>query len=216
MFILDTYVKVELTPTPIRYITKSSLIGLLLFFYLHNEQEDEKKKMYLVVTAICCFIVGDFFMINGESKSFLVTGVFFFAIAKVLYSIRFLNKKDFNILKLIPFLLFCFTYMTSVMLLVYNNLGSYFLPVLVYLFIVMLTAQFAYLRKGEVNNSSYWLVLIGVILSMFSDSINILKEYYDPNIAYNNYTIMFFYGASQYFIVTGLVRENFQFELKKS
>ncbi|WP_299887584.1 lysoplasmalogenase [uncultured Lacinutrix sp.] len=216
IFVLDTVVKVNLTPTRLRYITKSSLIVLLLIFYVVNQNEESRTKVYLVVTAICCFIIGDFFIINGENKTLLTTGVIFFAIAKILYSVRFSNNNDFNILKLIPFLLFCFTYMSVVMLFIYDNLGDYFLPVLLYLFIVMLTAQFAYLRKNAVNNSSYWFVLIGIILSMFSDSINLLKEFYNFDIAYNNYTIMFFYGASQYFILVGLVKENVDISFLKN
>ena len=94
------------------------------------------------------------------------------------------------------------------MSLVYSNLGDYFLPALLYLFIVMLVAQFAYLRKKEVNKESYWFVLIGIILSMFSDSITILKEFYSMDIAYNHITIMLFYGMSQYFIVIGILKEN--------
>lgn len=93
------------------------------------------------------------------------------------------------------------------MMLVYNNLGQYFLVLLIYLFVVMMLAQFAYLTRNEVNKTSYWLVLIGVLFSMFSDSINILKVFYNDEIAYNNISIMLFYGVSQYLIILGIVTE---------
>ncbi|WP_299887589.1 lysoplasmalogenase [uncultured Lacinutrix sp.] len=214
-FIVDTIVKVNIELTCLRYFTKSSLMLLLLLFYVVNQNEQYKSKMYLVVIAICCFIIGDFFIIDGKSKLFITVGAIFFAVAKILYTIRFSNNNDFNILRLIPFLLFCFAYMSLVMLFIYNNLGVYFFPVLVYLFIVMITAQFAYLRKNNVNITSYWLVIIGIVLSMFSDSITFLKEFYDPEIAYNEYTIMLFYGLSQYFIVVGLVKESTNFKKTK-
>lgn len=164
----------------------------------------------MVVAALGCFIIGDLFLIKMESKPLFILGVFFFAIAKVLYSVRFSNQSDFKIYQLLPFLLFCFAYMCSVMLLVYDNLGDYFLPTLVYLFIVMIVAQFAYLRRYEVNKTSYWLVLIGIMFSMFSDSITLLKEFYNHNIAYHQITIMLFYGLSQYFIVVGIIKEKKQ------
>jgi len=208
IFLIDTIVKVNLEPFPLRYITKGCLVVTLILYFFFNEKEVSVKNRNLIFGALICFIIGDLFIIASANKLFLVFGVVLFAAAKVLYGIRFSNKKDFNIFKLIPFLLFCFTYMSVVMLLVYNKLGSYFIPVLLYLFIVMLTAQFAYLRKGEVNAISYWLVFVGVVLSMFSDSITILKEFYNPEFAYNQYTIMLFYGTSQYFIVLGLVKEN--------
>ena len=72
---------------------------------------------------------------------------------------------------------------------------------------MMMLAQFAYLRKNEVNKTSYWLVLIDVLFSMFSDSINILKVFYNDEIAYNNISIILFYGVSQYLIILGIVTE---------
>lgn len=210
VFFLDTLIKINLEAFPYRYISKFLLIFLLLIFYVKNQKEENLKKTALVIVALICFIIGDAFLTASSNnlKLFFVIGVCFFGLAKVLYSLRFSNKQDFNTLKLLPFLLFCFAYMSVVMSLVYSNLGDYFLPALLYLFIVMLVAQFAYLRKKEVNKESYWFVLIGIILSMFSDSITILKEFYSMDIAYNHITIMLFYGMSQYFIVIGILKEN--------
>lgn len=206
-FILDTIVKIYLEPIPFRYFSKTFLIVILLVYFLKNHNETSKKKVVVVIAALSFFIMGDLFLIGTESKNVFAIGVCFFAIAKVMYAIRFSNQSDFKILKLLPFLLFCFGYMSFVMLFVYKNLGVYFMPALLYLFIVMIVAQFAYIRKNEVNKISYWLVLIGVILSMFSDSITLLKEFYDPDIAYHQITIMLFYGLSQYFIIIGIVKE---------
>ena len=64
------------------------------------------------------------------------------------------------------------------------------------------------LRKGEVNELSFWLVIFGVFFSMIADSINILKIFYDPLIAYNKITVMFFYCLSQYMIILGVLQEN--------
>lgn len=208
LFIIDSFVKVVFPASVFRYVTKATLIIALLYYFLLNNKENNESNVKLIVFAICGFLIGDALITASvNSRHFLVLGVIFFGIGKILYSIRFSNTKDFNILKLMPFLLFCFSYMTIVMLLVYDTLGNYFIPVLLYLFIVMLTAQFAYLRRYEVNKKSYILVLIGVIFSMFSDSITILKEFYDQSIAYNQYTIMLFYALSQYFIIVGVAKE---------
>ena len=71
----------------------------------------------------------------------------------------------------------------------------------------MLLMQFAYLRKGEVNGLSFWLVILGVFFSMIADSINVLKTFYDPLFAYNKITVMFFYCLSQYMIIMGVLKE---------
>jgi uncharacterized membrane protein YhhN len=217
VFIIDSYVKINIIAFPYRYISKALLIFLLVIFFLFNRSEEELNKKPIVTLALLSFMVGDVFFTGVDSNIVLIIGATFFAIGKVLYAIRFANKRDFNILKLIPFLLFCFIYMCCLMMIIYDNLGHYFLPLLLFLFVVMIQAQFAYLRKNEVNRLSYWLVLIGVILSMFSDSLTILKQFYDNEIAYNNITIMLFYGLSQYFIVIGIIKEKkLSFIIKKN
>lgn len=215
-FLIDAYVKVNIVAFPYRYITKTFLISILLLFYTINNKEEDKSESRLIVIALLCFIIGDLFLIGGDTKIRFGLGVLFFTIAKVLYVIRFSNKQDFEVLKLWPFLVFGFIYMSVIMLMVYDNLGVYFAPALLYLFVVLVLAQFAFLRKKEVNIKSFWLVLIGVLLSMFSDSITILKEFYDSEILYNSYSIMFFYSLSQYFIIIGLLYENEKGVLNKA
>jgi len=208
IFMLDAFVKVIYPLSVFRYFTKTLLIIVLLYYFVINNNETSKNNIRLFIFAIISFIIGDILIVAGNiNQMYLILGVVFFAIGKTFYSIRFSNRKDFDIIKLLPFLLFCFTYMCGVMILVYDSIGSYFIPLLIYLFVVMITAQFAYLRKGEVNYKSYILVLIGVVFSMFSDSITILKEFYDPDIAYHQYSIMLFYALSQYFIVIGITKE---------
>ena len=90
---------------------------------------------------------------------------------------------------------------------VYDNLGDFFIPVLIYLFASMILALFTYLRKDVVNNISFLIVLLGVISSVFSDSITVLQSFYDQDFGYHQYTIMFFYGLFQYLVVIGITKE---------
>ncbi|WP_397363133.1 lysoplasmalogenase family protein [Olleya sp. R77988] len=217
LYLLDSFFKNSETLFSCRYISKTLLSLSLLAYYLINTKQKDKHKKRLVVVALCCFILGDVFFItgnNGNVLHFIFASSLFIA-AKVCYSLRFLNNEDFKITKLIPFLLFCFLYMSIIMTIVYNNLGSFFIPLLLYLFVVMLLMQFAYLRKSEVNNKSFWLVIIGVVFSMVADNIDILKMFYDPSIAYNKITVMFFHGLSQYLIIMGVLEESNKTEIVK-
>ncbi|WGD34967.1 lysoplasmalogenase [Olleya sp. YS] len=209
LYLIDSYFKNNEHLITYRYISKTLLSISLLVFYVINTNQNHNLKKQLVIGALCCFIVGDIFFITGNSGNSLhfVIAALLFIIAKVCYSIRFLNNEDFDISKLAPFLLFCFLYMSIIMYIVYNNLGDFFIPLLLYLFVVMMLMQFAYLRKSEVNTKSFWLVIIGVVLSMVADSINILKMFYDSSIAYNKITVMLFYGLSQFLIVLGILNE---------
>ncbi|APX99823.1 lysoplasmalogenase [Lacinutrix venerupis] len=209
LYILDAFFKNSDVLYSCRYVSKILLSSSLLVFYLYNTKQKDSNKKKLVITALSLFILGDFFFIRGNDNNiihFVIAGILF-AIAKIFYSIRFLNNKDFKISKLVPFLLFCFTYMSVIMFLVYSNLGGFFIPFLIYLFVAMLLMQFAFLRKEEVNSKSFWLVMVGVVAFMFADSINMLKMFYNPLIAYNKLTIMFFYCLAQYLIVFGILKE---------
>ncbi len=207
LFIVDTVIKINLDSFPYRYFSKTALLLSLVGFYIFNQREDHKNKHILMCMALLCFILGDILFIEFSVKWRFALGVALFAIGKIIYAIRFSNKKEFEIAKLIPFLIFSFVYMCSVMIMIYINLGDHLLPAFAYLLIIMIVAQFAYLRKNEVNTISFWFVLIGVLLFLFSDTIAIFKKYYNPNFLYNKYSTMFFYGASQYFIVVGILLE---------
>jgi len=209
LYLVDSFLKNNQELSSYRYISKTLLsFSLLIFYLLNNTQEDSGKKK-LIITALCCFAVGDLFFIAGNRGNMIhfLVAAFLFIIAKVCYSVRFFNNKDFKITKLIPFLLFCFCYMSIIMTLVYNQLDIFFIPLLLYLFVVMMLMQFAYLRKNEVNSESFWFVIFGVIASMIADSLDILKMFYDPEIAFNKITIMFFYCLSQYLIILGVLKE---------
>ena len=208
VFIIDTFIKNSQFRFPFRYISKTFLILILLLFYIVNQKEKSVFNYRLVLLALFSFIIGDLVLVGeNTTKSFAIGGVFF-GIAKAFYIVRFRNKKDFYIKNLLPFLLFCFIYMSLMMNFIYSKLGLYFIPTLIYLFVVLLLGQIAYLRKNEVNNLSYYLVLIGVLFSMASDSIAFLKSFYDPSFFYHKYTIMLFYSLSQYLIVLGILKEN--------
>jgi len=209
LYVLDSFFKNNEALYSYRYFTKLALGITLLVFYLFKTKQKDISKKRLVIYALSLFIIGDVFFITGNSgeMTHFVFAAFLFIGAKICYSIRFLNSKDFKISKLIPFLILGFAYMTIITDLVYNNLGHYFFPFLIYLFVVLLLMQFAYLRKPEVNIISFWLVIIGVVAFMIADSINILKMFYNPLIAYNKITVMFFYSLAQYLIVLGILKE---------
>ncbi len=191
-----------------RFISKSLVIILLLVYYLVNNKERFKLKRIFIICALLFFLTGDAFLILHTHAACFVTGTFCFILGKMFYALCFSNKRDFSLLKLLPFLTFCFIYLVGLLILIYKNLDSYFFLILLYLFAAMTTIAFAYLRKGEVNLTSYKWVLIGIFFSILSDNITGLRLFYDNDFAYHSITIMLFYGLSQYFIVLGVVKEN--------
>ena len=204
---IDLIVKLNLETIPFRLITKPSIVLSLLIYYLLNKKEKGKKKFLFMILALSFFMLGDlFFIFNGTSVLFAL-GMSCFVIGKLFYAFRFSNENDFKLIKLLPLLIFCFTYILIILSIVYDNLGTYFFPALLYLFVAMLVLQFTHLRKSEVDRRSYLIVGLGVFCSVFADSISVLHTFYSNGIFYEEISVILFYGISQYLIVMGILEE---------
>ena len=204
---VDTLVKINLGFGIYRVITKVTVIALLLVYYLINQKEVSKWKFSFMVLALLFFITGDIFLLFHTIKKLYMIGMCCFILGKMFYIFRFANRKDFDLLRLFPFIILIFVYMVGVLFLILNELDNYFYIALAYFFMVLTVIIFSLLRKNEVSKKSYILVLVGVFFSLFSDTIAALKSFYDSGFAYPTITIMLFYGLSQYFIVIGVVKE---------
>jgi len=203
---IDIYVKLALDQFPYRYVSKPLVMLLLMGFYLTNHHEVDKKKFFYVLFALSSFLIGDIFLITHLNTFSLISGMSFFMIGKVLYSFKFSHVSDFKVNRLIPFLLVIFAFMAALFSLIYDNLGDYFIPVLFYFFVSLLTLQIAYLRKNAVNFKSYMLVLIGLEIFVVGESVMAIKMFYQ-DIPYQDIMTMVFYGLSQYLIILGLIKE---------
>lgn len=190
-----------------RFVTKPLVIISLMIYYLLNHKERLVKRKIFMTLALLSFLFGDIFLLLYENFVFYIIGIVFFVAGKFLYALRFSNQQDFKLYLLVPFLLITFLYMVFLMDLVYDKLGNFFIPVMIYLFACLIILLFAFLRKNEVKLMSYILVLIGILFFAASDTIVVLQQFYNPNILYHKITTMLFYGLAQYFIVLGVVRE---------
>lgn len=206
MLIIDVLVKVHIIELPIRYLTKPLVVLLLIFFYAANFKAEKQNNFYYMITALCIFLIGDLVLIDTYEGIQYIIGLILFTVAKLFYAFRFSNKKDFKISRLMPFLAICFAYTLWIMNLIYDNLDSFFIPTLSYLFISIVLLLMSFLRKDDVNNTSYYLVFFGVILTVAYDSIAAVSSFYKP-LPYNEALTMLFYGISQYLIVVGIVKE---------
>lgn len=203
----DIYFKIHPELVSYRFFTKPLLTLLLIGFYWSNSKDKSNAKKYYVLVALSLFLIGDILLILYEIQWCYILGMLLYIVAKLFYVFRFSNQKDFNLIRLLPFLLISFIYILGLLNLTYDNLGDYFLPVLIYVFVALLTVLFSVLRKGVVNKLSYWLVLSGVFIAIISDSITVLQSFYWADFPYHKISIMLFYAVSQYLIINGLVVE---------
>jgi hypothetical protein len=158
------------------------------------------------MTGLLCFVVADVVLINVESKITLALALFLVSVAKLFLCFRFSHKFDFKVRRLIPFSLIMFSYTVTLVSLVYEGLKEFFIPALLSFFLSLLLFQFAYLRRGVVNNKSYWLVFYGVLLFMFSEGLMAIKTF-RTDLPFQDGLIMLSYGTAMYLLVMGVVTE---------
>jgi len=183
------------------------LAALITFFYMNSKSRTNKSFKWMLL-GLTAFWIGDFFLIFLEQQLFLNLGLAFFIIGKLSYSIRFTNKKDFKISKIIPFILGCFFYIIFLMSFLLDSLDGYFSPIIAYIFITTIVGLFAFLRQYEVNKKSFILVFIGVLFSFVSDSLSFVYAFYNQFYLSKFSFVILFYSISQYLIVTGILKED--------
>ena len=207
ILLTDVSVKLMFPSFPYRYVSKPMIMLLLLVFYIYNHTETGTKKYKYVIIAICSFLIGDILLITHSNMYLFIGGMVLFMIGKIFYSLKFSHTTDFNLLRLIPFLLVIFAFMATLFSFIYDNLEEFFIPVLFYFFVSLMTLQVAFLRKEAVNFLSYMLVLFGLELLVIGESVLALKMFYQ-DIPYQDILTILLYGVSQYFIILGILKEN--------
>ncbi len=202
----DIYVKLYLDVVPYRYISKPIVMLSIALFYLSYKKRVNKKNRFFFV-GLLCFLLGDVFLINDANQISFLLGMLCFIVGKLLYVYRFLNSKDFNLIKLIPLLLFSFIYVVGLLLFIYKNLGDFIIPVLIYYYISQILLLMSFLRLDTVDKKSFLCVFSGVIFFIISETIVALSIFH-VKMGYQDSTIMITYGISQFLILIGILIEN--------
>ena len=158
------------------------------------------------MTSLICFFIGDVLIISHKNIIFFSVSLLLFTLGKLFLSFRFSHKSDFKVRRLIPFSIIMFAYTVGLISFLYDGLKQFFLPVIISYFISLLLFQFAYLRKGVVNRTSYLYVFFGIIIYMISEGVMIIKTF-KTDVPLQEIIIMLFYGAGLYLVVNGIVVE---------
>lgn len=193
-------------PIEYRYFSKPFLIPLLLLYYYHNKETHNKRGQLWVFLALTSFLIGDILIINHLNQVSLAASLLFFTLGKLFFSLKFIHKEDFNVVRLIPFSILLFAYIFLLVGFVYQDLNVFFSAAIISFFFTLVIFQFAFLRKGVYSSRSYYYVFFGVLLFLVSESIMAIKTF-KQNIPYQDFLIMLAYGSSIYLITTGIVFE---------
>lgn len=205
---IDIIVKLNCSVLIYRFISKPFVI-ILLIGYLYCKIDGNTIKNHLwVFLGLFSFLIGD--LLNIIESNFLLLGLslLFFSLGKIFFCIKFSHKRDFNVLRLIPFSIIMFAYALFFISTLFTSLNVFLVPALLSFFLTLLLVQFTFLRKGGCSKKSYLYVFIGVLLFVFSESMLTIQLFRtDIYMPFQSFLIMMFYGISMYLIVLGVIKE---------
>lgn len=196
--------------TEIKYATKVLLMPLL-FLYL---RQDLKTNYSTVGWAIFFSWLGDIFLMftrqqlaENTQKLLFILGLVSFLIAHFFYILTFIKEINAskkvsaiveNPYRILPFVLF----FVLLMRFLFPHLQSMKLPVFIYGLIICTMGVFALNRKNFVTDNSFWMVFVGAIIFIISDTTISVNVFYKPEICHRTF-IMATYILAQAMIVAG-------------
>jgi len=189
-----------------RYFTKPSILITLLIFFVKNSSGLTKKINKYMLLAIIFSLMGDVFLLFDKIDSlFFIGGLASFLMAHIFYVLVFAKNRNKD-RKRIVFLIFTLVYGVILFCVIQKSLKALFVPVLIYMIIILIMSNMAYLRKGVVPQLSYSLVFIGSLFFMLSDSLLAINMFY-TTLFMGNILIMSTYAIAQFLIVYGVLNQ---------
>lgn len=188
------------------YLTKPLILFSLIIFFLKKQNNLDTKSKSLTLAALLFSLLGDILlMFTNISSNFFTGGLLAFLMAHIMYILVFLRKKNTHKKAsiLTPILLI---YGLGVFYFLKDGLGDMFVPVILYMLVILTMVITAFLRHESVSKMSYNLVFLGAIFFITSDSLLAINKFYEP-FETAGILIMLTYGIAQYFIVLGLKKQ---------
>lgn len=200
-----------------RFITKPALMILLFLYFLTETGLKRDSRQKMILTSLAFSWSGDVnLMMPGVEgfemfeKQFFILGLISFLIAHVFYILAF--RKDIQQSSAVGYLkrapwagLPVLAFLAILLYILIPGINTDMrIPVVVYAGVISIMTLFALNRFGAVSRQSFWLVFIGAVLFMVSDSMIAINKFHTPFEA-SRFAIMFTYLLAQYLIVKGSV-----------
>lgn len=182
------------------FITKLLLTSVLLLIYLTGSKE---LQIPVILALVFCFL-GD--LLLSFPKHF-IPGLSAFLVGHIFYAVKFLSDIETGIKLSLWILLFAIVYIAYGFIL--NSKLSIpdikkRIAVYVYTAIILIASFLSILRINSVSGYSFWIVLIGTLLFILSDSI-LAYNLFKKRSSYGSVWLMAAYGAAQLLIVLGIL-----------
>jgi uncharacterized membrane protein YhhN len=185
-----------LAPFPFSWALKLLPIFVLLQFSWQQWSLTRENVHKLFIIGLVFSALGDFFL-DYDRVNWFIFGLGSFLVAHLFYifSLKPLKLKHMPI-----FVLYCL-YGAGMFSFIYGGLGELFIPVLVYMTVLLLMGVTTLLSE----KSNIWLI-IGGISFILSDSLIGLNQFYQE-IPYASFWIMTTYYLAQFSLVKGMFEQ---------
>jgi len=207
--IVDVY-SLQKRNKKVEFLTKPLLMPLLILYYIF--QLNLIGIDSLIVLALIGGWLGDIFLMwENDEKKFML-GMVSFLLGHIFYIISFLIGIGSNFLAFPIWGLLLILPIVINLVLTFpkfkNHLGDFKIPVFVYMIVIIIMHFTAILRLAvlEFFNPSFYLVWLGSMLFIVSDSLIAIRAF-NKEFDYPGKAIlaMITYILAQYFIVQGLI-----------
>jgi uncharacterized membrane protein YhhN len=189
LFVLSTLI----TPYSFSWLLKFLPVAVLLHFSFGQTSRTSFSTKKYFILGLVFSALGDFFL-DYDRVNWFIFGLGAFFVAHIFYIV---SLKPVTMKRLPVVALYC-VYGVGMFSLIYTGLGELFIPVLIYMSILLLMGITTLLS----NKSNVWLV-VGGISFIFSDSLIGIDKFYQP-IPYASFWIMITYYLAQFSLVNGV------------
>ena len=196
---------------------KALIIPLLMVYY-HSQIKVRYTSFHRIMMFAFFFSwIGDVmlqfanegFELYFSPDSFFIFGLGGFLITQLLYTLAFSLPKGKNLIfnKRIYQTILVLAYGFLLMWLLYNKLGDFKIPVIIYAIIIHAMLLSALNRYGKVNGVSYIVVVVGALLFLASDSMIAINKFLEK-FDFARVLIMSTYITAQYLIAIGSLKQD--------
>jgi uncharacterized membrane protein YhhN len=197
----------EFTDNALVFTVSKPLIVISLLAYYYSASSREDRSPTFILALIAC-LAGDIFLMSPD---YFIPGLVSFLIGHVLYIVAYRqhqSEDDVDSLRGLQRVRLSFPIIlagTGLVVILYPVLGDLRIPVMVYAAVISAMVLVALFRYGCTNSKSFWLVFLGAICFMISDSVLAINKFLTP-VANAGIYIMSTYMAAQFLIVQGILK----------
>lgn len=171
-------------------------------------------RSYVFIRALFFSWVGDVLLLfSSRAEIFFITGLIAFLISHVLFIQVYKQHRNSNIqnellgTQKVRYALPVILVSTGLIVILYNSLGPLKIPVMGYALVLCVMVLTALFRYGRTSSGSFWMVFVGALLFLSSDSLLAINKFLTP-LTGAGPVIMLTYIGAQYLIVEGILRHS--------